>query len=544
MKKIIRLLIFIMFGTSLLEASVGKITAISGNALLERGSSHVSAALGSSLESKDSIVTAKDSKAQLTFNDNTIITVGKQSKFSVEEYLFDATSDSTGKFNMVSGTIRVLSGKIGKIAPEKFAVKTKTATIGIRGTDFIVKVLPEGETPIYCMQGNITVRPIDNNESNVSIETVIVPAGSFVTVSAAGTIGDVKEFTTADIDNTLNEFSISPTMEVARTEPDPSIEFIPQALPVLNPDESIDRGSGVDIDHLMTDIGSSIATNTLNNVTDATPPVPQTFTGFATYLVRPQDGSWFSPLSNGVVVTLTSTPSTHSVTGSILDSYREMLIDLGSTNSYSSVDEFDVELASIDSPGSSGPLTANSHLWSASDTQNDYFSWGEWEIIPDPATSDDIFHGYWVAGVETPGSVIDEFRTATSQMTYSGNLIGEIVTTSTIDDSYLSSASISGGTINMYVDFGLDTFSANITANEYRLSYDGDISTNQLVNGSLSMFSNTAENFFSSASGSINGAFYGSTGKTVGGNFGAQANTGIPANNTIMIQGVFKATAP
>lgn len=541
MKKIIRLLLLVILGTSLLEGSVGKITAINGKATLERASSSVSAALGSSLEAKDTIVTTKEAKAQLTFNDNTIITVGKQSTFSVEEYLFDATPSSTTKFTMLNGTIRVLSGKIGKIAPEKFALKTKTATIGIRGTDFIAHVSPQGEGPIFCMQGSISVRTHDNNESNLTSQLRIVPAGSFVSVSSTGSVSDVKEFTTEDISHLLRtEFGVSETIKTANA--DTPVEFTFQSSPTLNPDESIDRGSGVNIENTVTEIGSSITTNTLNNalpnVVALTPP--QTFAGFTSYIIRAQDASNVS-LNNGEV-SLTSTPETQSVTGSIIDNYLEMRIDLGSTNSYAAVDEFDIKLASISSPGPSGALTSSSHLWSTSDTQNDYFSWGEWEIVPDPATSDEIFHGYWAAGVETPVSLIDGFRTAEASMSYTGTVIGEVVTTNVMDGGF-SSVAISNGVIDMSVDFGLDSFSTDVTANEYILRYSGEILTNKL-NGTLTMFANIYEDFFNTESGTIKGAFYGSTGQTAGGTFSAQANTSGLPGDTIMIQGAFKATAP
>jgi hypothetical protein len=51
---------------------------------------------------------------------------------------------SEGKFDLVArisrGTMAYLSGKIGKLAPEKARIEAPTATIGIRGTPFAGKV--------------------------------------------------------------------------------------------------------------------------------------------------------------------------------------------------------------------------------------------------------------------------------------------------------------------------------------------------------------------------------------------------------------------
>lgn len=248
MRFLIKLLLLLLFGVSLLGASVGNITALNGTAFIERGSGKLSAALGGSLETKDTVVTAKNGKAQLTFKDNTIITVGKESRFSVEEYLFDATPDSKAKFNMLSGTIRAMSGKIGKIAPDKFMVKTKTATIGIRGTDFIVRVSSNGEITILCMQGSIIVRSADG------LNNVIVPAGSFITLSAEGIMSEVKEFTQEELKKVLDEglnFSASGLSE----------KVLKTGGQILHPDESLDRAAAVDVETLVTDIGVTISTD-------------------------------------------------------------------------------------------------------------------------------------------------------------------------------------------------------------------------------------------------------------------------------------------
>ena len=40
--------------------------------------------------------------------------------------------------NLLQGSMRMLTGLIAKINPEAIQVKTKTLSVGIRGTDFIV----------------------------------------------------------------------------------------------------------------------------------------------------------------------------------------------------------------------------------------------------------------------------------------------------------------------------------------------------------------------------------------------------------------------
>lgn len=179
-------------------ASIGKITALRGDAVIERDSQKLPASLGSALEGKDVISTGANTKLQITFEDKTIITVGKESRFSIEEYLFSDNDNARARFNVLSGTIRVMSGKIGKIAPEKFTVKTKTATIGIRGTNFSVNMQEDGLLSIFCIQGAINVEDQHNNQTTV-------PAGWYLPFSAEGIMGSIKEFFTADLQKFLEE---------------------------------------------------------------------------------------------------------------------------------------------------------------------------------------------------------------------------------------------------------------------------------------------------------------------------------------------------
>jgi len=261
MKLPIKLAMLLLFTVSIYGAGIGNITALIGAVSVERDRSSTPAKLGLALAAKDTVVTAKEAKAQLTFNDNTIITVGKQSRFSIEEYLFDATSASTAKFNMISGTMRAMSGKIGKIAPERFAVTTKTATIGIRGTDFLVSVLPDGSGIIACTQGSIIVHDASGN-------SVIVPSGFFVTVSADGRLGEVQPLTPEKLNQILTDgFALQDNSAVNRrstTLSNVTVEVTQNESEIPNPDESMNRGIPLDIEGINADIGAEITTKILD----------------------------------------------------------------------------------------------------------------------------------------------------------------------------------------------------------------------------------------------------------------------------------------
>jgi hypothetical protein len=153
-----RLLLLLTFFTSLIFANVGVVSAFKGDANILRDGKDINVKTGLKLQKNDELTTKKNTKVQLVFKDKTIITVGKNSKFSIHDYLFDEQA-STGKkvnakFGFAKGLFRTVTGKIGKINPNKFKIKVKSASIGIRGTKFDVSVTPKA-TKIGVSEGAI-----------------------------------------------------------------------------------------------------------------------------------------------------------------------------------------------------------------------------------------------------------------------------------------------------------------------------------------------------------------------------------------------------
>lgn len=183
-------LILLTFLSSYLFAGVATITAIKGEASIKRDGGTLVALLGSQLQEKDNIVTKDNTKLQIIFKDETVISIGKNSDFSINEYLFEDKQTPIAKFSMLKGAMRTITGTIGDIAPEKFSVATKTATIGIRGTNFSVVAGDNGAYSAYCTFGAISV--------DIQGQSFLVPQGFFVSVSPEGAVS-IKEFSPEDL---------------------------------------------------------------------------------------------------------------------------------------------------------------------------------------------------------------------------------------------------------------------------------------------------------------------------------------------------------
>ncbi|PHQ65498.1 MAG: hypothetical protein COB99_03665 [Sulfurimonas sp.] len=183
-------LIVLLFGASLLAKDIATITALNGKAYVQRDSQKIEISLGYKLQEKDSVITDDNAKVQIIFEDETIVTVGKNSNFSINEYLYEENQEPVAKFGMLRGAMRTITGKIGDIAPDKFSVHAKTATIGIRGTNFSVIVGEDESVQVYCTFGAISVT-VDRVE-------YVVQQGYYINVSADGKV-EVKEFTAQDL---------------------------------------------------------------------------------------------------------------------------------------------------------------------------------------------------------------------------------------------------------------------------------------------------------------------------------------------------------
>lgn len=125
------------------DAAIGFVKTVSGNASVIHGGNAIRAQVGTPIEVRDVLKTGADGSLGVTFKDNTVISIGPDTELSVDEYRFSpGTEDLKFGANIVKGTLQVITGIIAKLKPESVAIRTPSATIGIRGTRFAVKVEP------------------------------------------------------------------------------------------------------------------------------------------------------------------------------------------------------------------------------------------------------------------------------------------------------------------------------------------------------------------------------------------------------------------
>jgi len=149
-------------------AKVGEVTKQTGqDASISRDSDTIVVGEGTGINMNDAITTSR-AKLELTFDDDTKVRITKHSKLIIDDFVYDANS-GTGKLamNVAMGTVRYASGAIARNSRENVRLRTPTATIAVRGTDFtmtvdeigrsLVILLPTCPTPTTCFTGIIEV---------------------------------------------------------------------------------------------------------------------------------------------------------------------------------------------------------------------------------------------------------------------------------------------------------------------------------------------------------------------------------------------------
>lgn len=144
-------IIFLSLSPINVIAGVGKVTEQTGPTEIIRDKKSISANLNSSVEMNDTVSTAK-AKAELTFEDKTTVKLTEHSKMVIDDFVYDPKKGS-GKLaiNMALGTARYASGQIAKNNPQQVAIKTPTANIAVRGTDFSMTVDELGRSLVMLL---------------------------------------------------------------------------------------------------------------------------------------------------------------------------------------------------------------------------------------------------------------------------------------------------------------------------------------------------------------------------------------------------------
>ena len=124
-----------------LDNAVATIKAVNGAASVVRQEKVIAAKTNEGVLRGDMLKTGPDGSLGVMFKDNTLMSLGPNSEIIIDEFLF---SPAQGKLSLVTrmlkGTAACVSGIIAKLSPQSVRFETPVATVGTRGTEFLVQI--------------------------------------------------------------------------------------------------------------------------------------------------------------------------------------------------------------------------------------------------------------------------------------------------------------------------------------------------------------------------------------------------------------------
>ena len=100
--------------------------------------------VGDKLYEGDSIVTADGGEIHLDMADGGYVAVRPNTEMKVTKYQANGDNSDTSTISLLKGSLRSITGWIGRDTPKNYAITTPTATIGVRGTDHEPAYVPDG----------------------------------------------------------------------------------------------------------------------------------------------------------------------------------------------------------------------------------------------------------------------------------------------------------------------------------------------------------------------------------------------------------------
>jgi hypothetical protein len=123
------------------EIKIGSVKTVAGDVSIKRNNKVFKANAGTILFIHDTIITGPQGAVGVTFKDNGVLSIGSKSKVAVNEFVFNPENKNFSMITYVlKGSCTYLGGLIAKLKPKSVLFHTPSATIGIRGTYFAVKV--------------------------------------------------------------------------------------------------------------------------------------------------------------------------------------------------------------------------------------------------------------------------------------------------------------------------------------------------------------------------------------------------------------------
>ena len=138
------------------EDSVGTVSKLRGQARVSRGGQNVMLAEGTTIQASDGIVTGPDARLKIQFKDGSIITLGENSKLTIDKAKFEGGKRDIAA-TLLDGVVRAAVAKAG--AGSNFQVSSSLVTSAARGTEWIVSI-KDHTTSLLVLEGTVNAKGV------------------------------------------------------------------------------------------------------------------------------------------------------------------------------------------------------------------------------------------------------------------------------------------------------------------------------------------------------------------------------------------------
>lgn len=187
-------------------AAVGKVEQQTGFAEVIRSGEKQASSEGTGIEMQDDVRTG-DGIVGIGFEDKTRVRIEKHSKLIIDDFVYDPRKPTASKLGLkvALGTVRYASGLIAKQNRQQVAIRTPTASIGVRGTAFSMTVDEIGRSLVILLpnaDGTVGEISVESDVGRVILNRAF-QATSVGTVESKPTPPVILDLTEAQINNLL-----------------------------------------------------------------------------------------------------------------------------------------------------------------------------------------------------------------------------------------------------------------------------------------------------------------------------------------------------
>jgi len=128
------------------KTPAGKLDFVEGDSIIEsQGAKPRAASTGEQIYPSDTITTFASAEVHVTMADGAHLSLRENTKVTITEYVADGGDEDRSIIDLAKGTLRSITGWIGKYRREGYQIRTPQVTIGVRGTDHEPTYLPPGD---------------------------------------------------------------------------------------------------------------------------------------------------------------------------------------------------------------------------------------------------------------------------------------------------------------------------------------------------------------------------------------------------------------